>query len=43
MIQQDGAEWICSVCKKRFSRVENAIMHDFSAHTAEELNSLEIR
>jgi hypothetical protein len=32
MIKQDGLEWVCTKCKERFGRVENAIWHDFKKH-----------
>jgi len=35
MIQQVGTEWVCSICKKKFGRMENAVMHDFSAHSGD--------
>jgi hypothetical protein len=35
MIQQEGTEWVCSICKKKFGRVENAIVHDFTDHSGD--------
>jgi len=32
MIKQEGLEWRCTICGELFSRVDNAVVHDFKKH-----------